>query len=150
MGVRGIAIATSISQFTSWLLLTIYQHTCLSKIKKALFFPGVEIWRRWNQYLKISLPNSVMVCASWWAFEILTILAGLIGVSEQAAQTLITTLSGLIIQIPSGLAEGVCAVSGNCIGASNVTLGKRFVSLVAKVTAAIVLVISFLLYILSF
>ena len=48
-----------------------------------------------------------------------------------------------------GLAEGVCAVSGNAIGANNVALAKRFVSLVAKITAGIVLFISFLLYLLS-
>ena len=90
-----------------------------------------------------------MVCASWWAFDILSVFAGIIGVSELAAQTIVTTLSSIIIQVPMGLAEGVCAVSGNAIGANNVTLAKRFVSLVAKITAGIVLLISFLLFLLS-
>lgn len=70
----------------------------------------------------------------------------MIGVSEQAAQTIVTTLSGLIIQVPLGLGEGVCAVAGNCIGANNIALGKRFVNLIAKVTACLALIISVTLF----
>ena len=149
MGVRGIAIATSISYFSAWLLTTIYHLFFIPKIKKAIMCPGREIWRRWSQYLKISLPTAVLTCASYWAFNILAVFAGIIGVSELAAQTIITTLSAIIIQVPVGLAEGVCAVSGNCIGAGNVALAKRFVSLIAKVAVGIILAISSLLYLLS-
>ena len=91
----------------------------------------------------------MLTCASYWAFNILAVFAGIIGVSELAAQTIITTLSAIIIQVPVGLAEGVCAVSGNCIGAGNVALAKRFVSLIAKVAVGIILAISSLLYLLS-
>ena len=87
-----------------------------------------------------------MICALWWAFEILTLLAGMIGVSEQATQTIITTLSALVIQVPLGLSEGVCAVSGNCIGADNVALAKRFVNLVAFITAGFVILIAGIMF----
>ena len=85
MGVRGIAIATSITYFSAWFLTTIYQHVFIPKIRKAIMCPGREIWRRWNQYLKISLPTAVLICASYWAFNILAVFAGIIGVSELAA-----------------------------------------------------------------
>jgi len=85
MGVQGLGIATSITYFTCWLLITVYSHFCIPKIRKAFYCPGKESFRHWWQYLKISLPNTVMVCATYWAFQILTLLAGVIGVPEQAA-----------------------------------------------------------------
>lgn len=149
MGIRGLGIATSLTYFASWLILTIYSHFCIPKIRKAFFCPGGESFRNWWKYLKISLPNSVMVCASWWAYEILTFLAGTISVNAQATQTIVASIAGLIIQVPMGLSEGVCAVTGNCIGVNNVELGKRFVRLVAKVAAILILVISIGLFCLS-
>ena len=149
MGIRGLGIATSLSYFACWLMTTIYSHLCIPKIRKAFFFPGGESFRNWWKYLKISLPNAVMVCASWWAYEILTFLAGTIGVNELATQTIVASIAGLLIQIPLGLSEGVCAVTGNCIGVDNVELGKRFVRLVAKVTLVIVFAISLSLFFLS-
>lgn len=70
----------------------------------------------------------------------------MIGVSEQAAQTIVTTLSSLIIMIPMGQAEACSAISGNCIGANNVWLGQRFSKLIGKVTAFIVLIIATSVY----
>jgi len=37
-----------------------------------------------------------MICAEWWAYEILTILAGTIGVPELAAQTLVSTVGAVL------------------------------------------------------
>ena len=82
MGVEGIAVATSITYFTCWLLTTIYSHLCIPKIRKALFCPGSEAFRHWWPYMSLSLANTVMVCSTYWAFQILTVLAGTIGVSE--------------------------------------------------------------------
>ena len=97
MGVEGLALATSITHFTCWLLTTIYSSFCIPKIRKAFFCPGREAFRHWCSYLQLSLPTSVMECASWWAFQILSVFAGIIGVTEQAAQTIVATICGLII-----------------------------------------------------
>ena len=54
----------------------------MSSIKEALFFPTLDSFKEWGSYLRLSIPATVMLCAEWWAFEILTILTGIIGVNE--------------------------------------------------------------------
>ena len=101
-GVKGLGMATSLTYFTCWLLTTLYCNLCLPKIRKALRWPGKEIFHRWGQYLKISLPTSVVICANGWAYQLMILIAGLIGVTPQAAQTIITTVSSILSQIPGG------------------------------------------------
>ena len=45
-----------------------------------------------------------MYCAEFWAFEIITILAGILGVEYQAANTIIFHINAQIFQIAKGLA----------------------------------------------
>ena len=55
------------------------------QLKEALYLPtSSELFSGWAQYLSISLPNLAMVCAEWWAFEVVTLMAGWLGVIEQA------------------------------------------------------------------
>ena len=44
--------------------------------------------------------------------------------------------------IPLGIQEAICGIVGNCIGANNVPLAKRFFSLTFWATLVIVLLIS--------
>ena len=87
MDIVGLAIATNISTFTMLFIITVYAH-CISSISDALFFPTSDSFKHWGEYLRLSIPATVMLCAEWWAFEILTILSGIIGVNEQAAQVI--------------------------------------------------------------
>ena len=43
--------------------------------------------------------------------------------------------------VPLGIQEAVCGLVGNCIGANNVPLAKRFFTLTMKVTIALILLI---------
>jgi len=54
-------------------------------------------------YLKLGIPNSLMLIYEWWAFEIMTIMSGMLGVNEQAAQIILFTLVQFFFQVPLGL-----------------------------------------------
>ena len=92
--------------------------------------------------MKLSIPSTVMMCAEWWAFEILSILAGILGVVELASQTINFNMIALLFMIPLGIQEATCAIIGNCIGANNVPLAKRFFSMINKIITVAVLIIS--------
>ena len=87
MELKGLAIAMNITTFTMLLMITIYAQ-CISSVRDALFFPTLDAFKGWGEYLRLSIPATVMLCAEWWAFEILTILTGIIGVNEQATQVI--------------------------------------------------------------
>ena len=104
----------------------------------------IEAFRGWRPYLQISLPATLMICKEWWAFEILTVLAGVLGVTELASQTVVMTVSALLFMVPLGLQEASCSIIGNCTGANNIPLAKRFYALITKITLGIVFVMCLL------
>ena len=81
MEVVGLGIASNITALTMLVCITIHAQ-CLSQVSNALFCPNAEAFKNWGEYLKLSLPATMMLCAEWWAFEILTIISGIIGVRE--------------------------------------------------------------------
>lgn len=96
----------------------------------------------WCEYLKVSLPSTVMICAELWGFQVLTVIAGTIGVAEQASQAMITTIGAIIFMAPLGIQEATSGLIGNCIGANNVALGKRFFSMIMWSNMAVTLLMS--------
>lgn len=78
----GIAMAT-----TGFLLLSSVTAVSyfIPSIRPALFCPNADSFTKWGEYLSISLPIMVMICAESWAMEAFTILSGYVGVADQAA-----------------------------------------------------------------
>ena len=66
---------------------------CSKTVKPILAPIDKETFCGWSEYLKISLPSTVMLCSEWWAFESITILAGIIGVTELACQTIVFSIA---------------------------------------------------------
>jgi len=62
-----------------------------------------EAFRGWGEYLQVSLPATAMICAEWWAFEALTIMAGILGVTELASQTISLNMLALLFMVPLGI-----------------------------------------------
>lgn len=102
LGIRGLAYASSVKDFVLILSVMIYGN-CSEKIRPALSMPDSESFRGWGEYLKVALPSTVMICAEWWAFLLLSVISGTMGVPELAAQTLYTNLASLLYQAPLGI-----------------------------------------------
>lgn len=103
MGVLGLACASSVKDSLCLIVVMIYGN-CSDQIRRSLQpICQRESLEGWCQYLKISLPSTAMICAEWWAFEILTVIAGTIGVPEQAAQVMITSIGAVLFMVPLGI-----------------------------------------------
>ena len=83
-GLTGIPIAQAISTGIL-LLVTIIYTFCKPETRKVLQPYDWEVFRGWGEYLNVSIPAAVMICAEWWAFEALMVMAGILGVLELAA-----------------------------------------------------------------
>ena len=126
LDVKGIGLATSITHLFKFLFTFGYVY-CSRKISKALSWPRMnETFSNWKEYLKLSIPIIVILCSEWWACELITILAGMIGVREQATYIIVLTVESTIFEVPLATGEASCALIGNCIGANIVQLAKRF------------------------
>ena len=53
--------------------------------------------------MSLAMPVVIMMCSDWWAFEILVIISGLIGVTDQAIFVIIANLAAQIYMVPVGI-----------------------------------------------
>ena len=84
----------------------------------------------------------LMLSSEWYAFEAMTIMAGILGVLELASQTIYIQVIATMFMVPLGINEATTGIIGNCIGAGNVPLAKRFFKLITCVTESLILTLS--------
>ncbi|KAI0521764.1 MATE efflux family protein [Xylaria bambusicola] len=116
IGLYGAPIATGISYWASFLLLVGY----------AAFVRGYECWGGLNPrvaiahlwpFTRLALLGVVHVGTEWWAFEIVALAAGRLGMIPLAAQSVIMTMDQIINTIPFGLGVAASSRIGNLLGA---------------------------------
>lgn len=81
LGIVGLPIASSCKDFLILSTVMIYGN-CSDQIRPALYYPDKTSFMGWGQYLKVSIPSTIMICAEMWGLNILTIIAGTLGVAE--------------------------------------------------------------------
>lgn len=65
------------------------------------------------EYFYLGIPSALMICIEWWAYEVITILAGYISVEAQATQVVLTNIGALIWMISLGLQQAACCYIGH-------------------------------------
>ena len=88
-----------------------------------------------------------MLCAEWWALEVLAIFAGILGVIELASQIINFNVISILLTTSLGVQMATCTVIGNCIGANNVPLAKRFFKLINYFVASMILMLCFVTFV---
>lgn len=81
--ILAIGAATSISSFLK-LVAVVSLGLCHKDIRESWVWPSCRDYNDNSQteFMSISLPSMVMFCAEGWAFQVLTLLAGLISVED--------------------------------------------------------------------
>lgn len=88
------------------------------------FINGHQAWGGWSRqsltgwmpFLKLGIPGIVMICAEWWAFEIMGLAASYLGELPLAAHAVIITTSNLFYMVPLGLSIASSNRMGNLLG----------------------------------
>ena len=74
-----------------------------------------------------------MTCTEWWSYELLVILAGILGVVEQAVNVILFNIIAVVYMMPLGMQEASCALIGNEIGANNPKLAKKYCKVISAI-----------------
>ncbi|KAK4126127.1 MATE efflux family protein [Parathielavia appendiculata] len=128
LGFNGAPLAVAITQNMLPLLLFFY----VWKVDGSEAWGGFR-WaalKNWGPMIRLALPGMVMVVAEWFAFEILTLASGRMGVEFLAAQSVLVTVTGVTFQLPFPLSIAGSTRVANLIGANLVDAAKTS----AKVT----------------
>ncbi|KAM0545054.1 hypothetical protein ACHAO7_008467 [Fusarium culmorum] len=123
-GLDGAPIATGISYWLCFLLLVGY----------TSFIKGSECWGGFNigqalqhlgPFAKLAFLGVIHVGTEWWAFEIVALAAGRLGLIPLAAQSVVMTLDQIINTIPFGLGVAASSRLGNLLGLGDAVQARR-------------------------
>ncbi|EGZ15014.1 hypothetical protein PHYSODRAFT_301739 [Phytophthora sojae] len=141
MGFEGIALSRSLGNMALPLLLVPYFYYQPHHLS--------QWWRGWNlqkaqthvgMFLRLGVPSLLMLTFEWWAFEVLTLMSGVlpnpvVSVSAHAVQV---NVNNMIYMVFWGLAVAANVRIGNCLGANS----PKQARLACKVAQLLALAIS--------
>jgi len=77
----GAAIATNITYIMNMIIADVWIRMIhKEEFEGMVFFYDKTVFRKIGSYLKIGVSGMLMLCFEWWAFELLAIFTGLLGV----------------------------------------------------------------------
>lgn len=99
--VVGVSVATIITYFLNFAVITLY---CMTdkEVRKSFFFFTKDSLVGLGGYLKVGIPSTTMLCLEWWSFEVLAIMAGYISTEALAIHSVILSTHVVIIMVPLG------------------------------------------------
>jgi MATE family multidrug resistance protein len=133
LGFNGAPLAVAITQNMLPLLLFFY----VWKVDGSQAWGGFR-WaalKNWGPMIRLALPGMIMVVAEWFAFEILTLASGRMGVAILAAQSVLVTVTGTTFQLPFPLSIAGSTRVANLIGAKLVDAAKTSAKVVRSTTS---------------
>ena len=116
LGVAGAAWSTLLVQ---WLMAGILVYWVREPLREAL--AGVSwrpVWPDIHRTARTALPAALQIGVEAWAFNAVSVLAGLFGSVALAAHTLAFNVVALTFMVPLGLSSGATTRVGNLVGAS--------------------------------
>ena len=80
-GILGLGMAMILTNVGMLTMIEVYS-LCIPRIQDSIFCLNVDAFKNWGEYFKFGVPATVMLCAEFWAFEILIFLSGTLGVNQ--------------------------------------------------------------------
>ncbi|PWN49136.1 MATE efflux family protein [Violaceomyces palustris] len=147
-GLVGAAVATSITYWTSFLLLASFcllgePRKCWFGFERRSITDAKGCWL----VLRLAIPGILMVGTEWWAFEIVALAAGRLAAPALSAQSVIMTVDQILNTLPFGLGVASSARIGNLLGygtsksnLSSLSISSYAATLLATIQGCLVLV----------
>lgn len=147
-GYKGLGYAwvlSVIAGFGTTLAMAIHHphvQRCLQPFVLSTILDVPKLW----EFISLGLPGMLMLLSEWWAFEILSIFAGLLGTPEVAAQTIILQTAALAYMVPLGIGIATASLVGNALGANKRQLAIEIAELAFKVVVTIELFLGLIIW----
>lgn len=126
----GAAIATNITYILNMVITDAWiRYGKDTKYKHMIFFYDHTCYTDLWAYIKIGTMGMLMLCFEWWAFELLAIFSGLLGVTALASEVVVINMVTFIFMLPLGISYSASALVGNYLGEGNVRDAKIYASL---------------------
>eukprot|EP01126_Amoeba_proteus_P055791 TRINITY_DN6946_c0_g1_i3.p1 TRINITY_DN6946_c0_g1~~TRINITY_DN6946_c0_g1_i3.p1 ORF type:complete len:399 (+),score=63.61 TRINITY_DN6946_c0_g1_i3:104-1300(+) len=143
-GVAAAPVGVNVGNLCYLLLLVTY---CWCHESRKKLWPGwsMEVFQDLWEFTKLGMSSMFMMCAEWWAFEIVVIFSGWISVEGLASMSIIQNTWYFTYMIPYGISIAAGSRVGNELGAKNPMNARRSAWISLIFILPVVLVVSLLL-----
>ncbi|KAI6686116.1 hypothetical protein NL676_032029 [Syzygium grande] len=148
LGIRGAALANTISNWNNVILLAIYVKLSPACIKTWTGFTR-EALLDLVSFVKLAVPSAVMICFEYWSFELVVLLSGLLPNPKLETSVLSISLNTcwMVYMISVGLGGAISTRVSNELGAgggAGARLALRVMIAIAITEGAIVGIVTIL------
>jgi multidrug resistance protein, MATE family len=125
--ILGAAIATAITYTSNFLILYF-----INSLNPNIIFPhkffilDKEAFKKVPMFLKFGVPAAIMCMMEWWAYEVISIYAGWLGVNELAATIIISQIFIIMFMNSLGITFAATSLVGNSLGSNLPNKAKRY------------------------
>ncbi|KAI7750496.1 hypothetical protein M8C21_032717 [Ambrosia artemisiifolia] len=142
LGIKGAALANSISYWNNVILLVLYVKFSPSCAKSWTGF-STEAFHDVFAFIKLAIPSAVMVCLEMWSFEMIVLLSGLLPNPklETSVLSICLNTAAVMWMIPFGLSGAVSTRVSNELGAGHPRTARLSVIVVLVVAIIIGLLV---------
>lgn len=108
----GIAYAMTATSIITYGSLLYFTHSQPS-LQPALFWPDFKSCTTdLGLYLRVAIPNTVMISLDWWSFELFALVSGYLGVTSQSAFVILMNVQSAVYQFGKGFDIVTCSIIG--------------------------------------
>ncbi|GAB2255342.1 hypothetical protein Droror1_Dr00009120 [Drosera rotundifolia] len=120
LGIRGVAIATAVTDFNLLIVMLIYLWAT-GIYKQTWQGWSFQCFKEWGPILRLAIPSCVSVCLEWWWYEFMIVLSGLLPNASDAvaAMGILIQVTSLIYVFPWAMGLAVSTRVGYELGAGN-------------------------------
>lgn len=117
-GYIGAALAISTTKSLELIALLLYVAIFSGVLKEVKFEWSLECFIKWYPYLKLGIPNLLMM-SEWWASEIIIFMSGSFSNPEVelSAMSIYQYIIALCFMAPAGFNSAAATIVGNALGA---------------------------------
>ncbi|CAA7030280.1 unnamed protein product [Microthlaspi erraticum] len=136
-GVKGAAVSTGISYWLNAVFLWVYMKRSRACLKTRIYL-SKDVFLHTRIFFKFAVPSAMMCCLEWLAFEVITLLSGLLPNSklETSVISICLTTSSLHFNLVNGIGDAASTNVANELGAGN-PRGARASASAAIIIAAV-------------
>jgi Na+-driven multidrug efflux pump len=99
-----------------------------------------------SQFINLAIPSCMVLWCNYWIWELSMVIAGLIGVIDQANFVIVMNLFMLFQMMALGAQQGICALVGKQIGLQDIETARRYQASGYVISVALVLTCAVVLY----
>jgi len=144
LGVRGGSICLVFTQLLTALLSTLYIIK-YSPYPDSIFFFCKDSFKKWDEYLNLSIPATFLLCADRWADEFLSIIAIWCSDIDYTVFILVFNVLDICWSVIAGFLNALTILVGNNISQNNIEAIKKIKNIALIYGVAIMLIMSSIL-----